>query len=1045
MRITLLILFYLTAISYTFSQTGPTGVVIIDNNSSVTNNPERKVSLTIKARGAKDMMISNNGSYLGAKWMKYEYTVPNWRLEGEDGIKTIYVKFRDYDGNISETVTATIELDRSGPENPEIVINGGLPSTNNKSRTVTLDINCDGADKMQISNRPDFLKAPWVPFRSQVKGWKLDPRQGQKTVYARFMDNAGNITPVTTDEILLDLIPPTECRVVINKQARFANSRKVTLSLQAEGATEMIIRGGEGWIPFQKEYEWELPPGDGRKDVIMKFRDDVGNQSVVVSDYIYLDTKGPANGMVTVNNGSRYTRRYNDVQIKILATDVKEMMISNNPDFKDAKWQPYQPLVPSWALPNEDGKHTVYVKLKDNADNVSQVYTDDIKLDKTPPANPFIRIVSTDAVYDSLNGISIVRNEGKTVDLQISCEGANYMMISNISTFYGAKWERYKPKYENWELGGANDGERSVFIKFRDRAGNVSEVASDNAEIDTQPPVDCRVMIDNGAEYCIDQDKNVTLNLFARGADFMMISEDPTFIDAEWIPYEKLHPYQFKGDDGIKTVVVKFKDFAGNESEHVVDDIILDRKPPFDTNIELDKDRETTNHPDKVVLASVRAKDAVLMQMSNSPEFDGIRWQGYTNLNFSWVLSGADGEKTVYVRFKDKAGNISEPVTDDIMLDRAPPMQGSVTINDGNKITNNANKMVTLKLHAEEAVEMRLGNRFDFVQPDGSKAPWIPFQEEKEWRLVGPDGVKYVFVQFKDEIGNVSATAHAMIGVDRTAPKEGKISINRGGKFCTDVSGFVDLQLYAVEAKYMMISNKQSFEGGKWVPYQSYYQNWPLESGSDGLKNVYVKFKDEANNETTPITSSITLDRQEPIALELKINNGETITNDPSMIVDLAIKAEGAMEMMISRSKNFHGASWEPYEESKKLPLRGGDGTKMVYVKFRDEARNESDALSAKILVDTQAPIPQYVKINGGETITESPRVQLTIKAREADFMMVSNHPRFEDAIWEPYVATKEWDFPEGEGLKRVYVKFKDKAHNESVHKFADVTLVPKF
>ena len=109
-----------------FSQTtGLTGIITIDNGKTVTNNSEKKVSLRIEARGASEMMLSNNGSYTGARWQKYEGSQPHWRLSGDDGVKTIYAKFRDADGNISETVTATIELDRIAPQEPSILINAG--------------------------------------------------------------------------------------------------------------------------------------------------------------------------------------------------------------------------------------------------------------------------------------------------------------------------------------------------------------------------------------------------------------------------------------------------------------------------------------------------------------------------------------------------------------------------------------------------------------------------------------------------------------------------------------------------------------------------------------------------------------------------------------------------------------------------------------------------------------------------------------------------------------------------------------------------------
>ncbi|MDW7690756.1 hypothetical protein R9C00_21640 [Flammeovirgaceae bacterium SG7u.111] len=1025
---------------------GLTGVIIINNDETVTNNKEKKVSLTIQAKGAKDMMISNNGSYTGARWEPYEPRKPYWRLGGEDGVKTIYAKFRDGDGNISETVTATIELDRLPPQDPDIMVNGGKQYTNNKMKVVQLELTTSSDDvvKMRVSNRNDFLGSPWVAYRKGVRAWKLSPMEGVKEIFAQYMDKAGNISALASAEIILDLTPPNQCKVEIEKDATYTNKKVVTVKAKATGASEMIVRGGEGWEEYKDSFTWELPPGDGKKEVFIKFRDAVGNQSSIVSDYILVDTEAPKNGLILVNNGSKYTRSYQDLHLKILATGATEMMISNDSTFKYSKWQGYTQQIPTWLVEDVDGDKTVFVKFRDPAGNESKVYSDDIILDKTPPSNPFIRIVTPDAQYDSIAGVTIISNDAKVVDLEISAVDGDYMMVSNVSTFYGAKWEKYKPKLTNWELGGNNDGDRAVFVKFRDRAGNVSTVATDKAVVDTQAPVDAKIMIDNNAEYCTDIDKKVKLQLFARGANYMMISNDPTFEGATWEPYKTHTNWKLDGEDGIKSVVVKFKDMAGNMSEPEVDNILLDRKPPFDCTIVVDKGNEVTMHPDKVVLVKVKSKEAKLMQISNSDDFKHSRWQSYSPKNFNWVLAGDDGNKQVFVRFKDEAGNISIPVADSIHLDRTPPKEGTIEIDEGSSITNNANKKVKLKLYAEDATTMRLGNRFDFKEIDG-EAEWIPYAEEVHWTLTGPDGLKTVFVQFRDAIGNVSKTAHARIGIDRQAPKEGRITINRGAQYCTDVSGFVNLQLYAMEATHMMLSNSQNFDGAGWIKYEGFYQNWPLD-GEDGEKKVYAKFKDEAENETSPIVASIMLDRQEPFGEELIINGGAEFTNDKTHNVSLELKAEDAIEMMVSNSPHFRGGTrWEKYKPTKNWTLVGGDGSKVLYVKFRDQAGNESDVANARITLDTEPPIAQYIKINNGATSTEDARVQLTLKARKAVYMKISNSPKFEGAIWEPYSATKEWDLEPTEGLKRVFVKYKDDANNESRMVFKDITLVNKF
>ena len=49
-------------------------------------------------------------------------------------------------------------------------------------------------------------------------------------------------------------------------------------------------------------------------------------------------------------------------------------------------------------------------------------------------------------------------------------------------------------------------------------------------------------------------------------------------------------------------------------------------------------------------------------------------------------------------------------------------------------------------------------------------------------------------------------------------------------------------------------------------------------------------------------------------------------------------------------------ASWVAYSVSKNIILTNGDGTKTVYVKFRDDVGNETTAYSASTVLDTDGP-----------------------------------------------------------------------------------------
>ena len=62
------------------------------------------------------------------------------------------------------------------------------------------------------------------------------------------------------------------------------------------------------------------------------------------------------------------------------------MLISNKPNFEGAKQKPFTSTIANWQLNSEeDGLKTIYVRLIDQAGNISEVSKTDIFLDRTPP------------------------------------------------------------------------------------------------------------------------------------------------------------------------------------------------------------------------------------------------------------------------------------------------------------------------------------------------------------------------------------------------------------------------------------------------------------------------------------------------------------------------------------------------------------------------------------------------------------------------------------------------------------------------------------
>ncbi len=83
----------------------------------------------------------------------------------------------------------------------------------------------------------------------------------------------------------------------------------------------------------------------------------------------------------TINNGAEAT---NDPQVtlNINSQSAKEMLISNDPNFIDAQWEPLA-SEKSWQLLPGLGTKTVYAYFRDENNNTSQLYTAQINLEET--------------------------------------------------------------------------------------------------------------------------------------------------------------------------------------------------------------------------------------------------------------------------------------------------------------------------------------------------------------------------------------------------------------------------------------------------------------------------------------------------------------------------------------------------------------------------------------------------------------------------------------------------------------------------------------
>ncbi|WP_164744463.1 S-layer homology domain-containing protein [Paenibacillus xylaniclasticus] len=592
-----------TTVTFTLDRTEPDGTVTINGGAAATNDTTVSLAISNPDGTAKQMRFSNDGSTWSA-WETFAAT-RSWTIAAGEGTKTVSAQLKDAAGNI-RTVSDTITLDTTAPTGT-ITINGGASDTN--SLTAALTLTSDGtADQMRFSNDGSTWSA-WEAYGA-AKSWTLAAGDGTKTVSVQLKDAAGNVH-TASDTINLDTAAP----VVTGVTDGGLYNTDLTITYN-EGSG--VLDGA----PFSSGSQ---VTAEGTHT--LKVTDAAGNVTTVT---FTLDKTAP-DGTVAINGGAVAT---NDTTVSLAISNpdgtAKQMRFSNDGSTWSA-WEAYG-AAKSWTLTTGDGTKTVSVQLQDAAGNVQNM-SDSIDLDTVAPV---ITGVTDGGLYNT--DLTITYNEGSgdlngvpfSSGSQVAAEGthtlkvtdaagntttvtftldktapdgtvtinggaaatndtavslaisnpdgtADQMRFSNDGSTWSA-WEAFAAT-KSWTLT-AGEGTKTVSVQLVDVAGNVGTMSS-TIEMDTTPPTGS-VSINGGAP--ITTSSNVVVTVSASGAAQMSYSIDNGATWSAWTAYVPTLSVQLPNGYGTKTVLIKLKDAAGNESTPLSGSIILRSVPVLNNN-----------------------------------------------------------------------------------------------------------------------------------------------------------------------------------------------------------------------------------------------------------------------------------------------------------------------------------------------------------------------------------------------------------------------------------------------------------------------------
>jgi len=845
--------------------TTPTASSFAINGGSANTN-STNVTLTQSATDPDDavaeMSFSNGGNTWGV-WQAYS-TSASWSLSSGDGSKIVYARFRDTVGNVSATTSAVITLDTVAPTGSIVISDSATYATSTSiSLTLSASDGTGGVAQMSFSNDNSSWSA-WESYATS-KAWTLSTGDGSKTVYARFKDNAGNVSTAVSSTLTLDTIAPTGS-IVIAGGALYTNSTSVNLTLSGSDASSGVAQmsfsrdnsNWSTWETYSTSKSWTLTSGDGSKTVYVRYSDNAGNISAAFSSTIVLDTTAPT-GSVVINSGATNTNS-TTAQLTLSAADsgsvVAQMSFSND-NSNWSTWENYA-TTKSWTLATGDGSKTVYARFKDSAGNISTPVSSTITLDTIAPTGSVV--IAGGATYATSTSVSL------TLSASDGASGVAQMSFSNDNSSWSA-WESYATS-KPWTLS-TGDGSKTVYVRYTDNAGNISTPISANIILDTQSP---SAAVNALATYQASLTFDVTwsgTDATSGLANYDVQYQDNSGAWTDWQAATTATTGSFTGQDNHTYAFrARARDNAGNGSSYAAGDTqtAIDVTQPTAVSLVINGGALSTTAPN--VSLNVTATDANPSSRAvptGSPRSSGVaqvsfsndgsiwsNWQTYST-NASWSLTVGDGTKTVHARVRDTAGNVSSAISGTIALDTAAGAEYGVSINSGDLFTNQIS--VTLTIGAlPGTAQMKVSNDGGFANTQ-----WEPYNSRKAWTITQFGSYvipRVVYVRHGDINGNVLNTSSDDIILDVNPPTGSIAIVGSSSRAARRANATVTLNLSATDdvsgVGGMMLSNQSDFAGASWETYATSHA-WTFDSNN----TVYVRFRDNAGNVSQTYSASL--------------------------------------------------------------------------------------------------------------------------------------------------------------------------------------------
>ncbi|MBI4691742.1 MAG: fibronectin type III domain-containing protein [Nitrospirae bacterium] len=272
--------------------------------------------------------------------------------------------------------------------------------------------------------------------------------------------------------------------------------------------------------------------------------------------------------------------------------------------------------------------------------------------------------------------------------------------------------------------------------------------------------------------------------------------------------------------------------------------------------------------------------------------------------------------------------------------------------------------------------------------PSASASGWTSvtsttsYSASVSYTLSSGDGTKTVYGWYKDSAGNVSSAYSDSIILDATAPTNGTLTATVGdAQVSLNWSGFSDATsgIGSYTLVYSTTSTPSSCSSGTQIysgTGTSYIHSLLLTNNTTYYYRLCAA--DNAGNTSTGTTASARPTDSTAPTGSLTINSNAGYTNATSVTLNLsASDSFGVTGYYLSTNSTTPYASavgWAAissvtsYSANISYTVTGGDGTKTLYVWYKDAIGNVSNTYSDAIVLDTAAPTNGTFSVTPGDS-----------------------------------------------------------------------------